>query len=901
MDKQSISIPNPPNVSCGVGVKFKQQMVRSLGVVYQEIRNPPKSTKEQILKIRELVAAEKVDEANKLKKELRAFCMSGEFRERNTAGLIEHSGRLQIDLDKLGTPEENQATKQKLQRDPHIEAIFRSPSGTGLKAGLRIPKAADAEEHLQSFLAAEHYFKKKYELTIDPQCKDVCRMCFMSYDPDAYFNPDALVLDVEKWKPTPSSEHQTKPKTRRKAASLSQDHPYAQKVLESACEKIKTAPAGQRHKTRLDQARLVGGYVGAGHLQEGEAECHLLEAAQSNTDDPKGAKQTILDGLKHGIASPLNPPQKTQSDNSQQAVVNRSQTPNSASELYLFNEHGTARWKETHNGRILIPVANFTAQIVEELEFDDGEQTKLHFRIEAESGDHRFPEVVVPAEQFNSLSFVQKTYGSRAQIFPPTTTSKDHLSHAIQVRGGEVQRTLVYTHTGWREIDGEPAYLSSSGALDLNNVEVRLEEGSDPKLNKYSLPSTSTPEEVRSGIAASLNFLQVAPYKVTIPLWVAPYAATIVSEIADHFASVYILGPSGCRKTALVVVALCHHGNFSPDNLFTFNDTTNSLEKASYTLKDAPLFVDDFYPTTIRQDQQRMRATFEGLTRSAGNRSGRGRMNSNLKLRRTFYPRGMVWFTGEDLIGAGSALARLTLVEIGPKDVKLEELKHLQDQRHLLPHAITDFLRWWRDNREKARTELGDTTNEGTAYSCYGESLHGRLPRQIALWQRMVRILGYWLIDRQVYSPEEAEDLYQRACDVLVHNAQSLQERIQTTTPTQQFLEIMQALYSAEKLWIKDWQKGSEEKQIDQEFLGWQKDQYVYAQSKTLWHLIQEYCQREGLVFPVGERTLLDHLARDGVLEKQAGKPSESLSIPAENYHSYRVIKLKFARLFSAA
>ncbi len=901
MDKQSISIPNPPNVSCGVGVGFRQQIVRSLGAVYQEIRNPPKSTKEKILKIRALVAAGKFEEASKVKRELQAFCWSGKFRERNNAGLIEHSGRLQIDLDKLGTPEEIQAIKLKLQRDLHIEELFLSPSEIGLKAGLRIPKAADAEEHLQFFLAAERYFKEVHGLTIDPQCKDLCRMCFMSYDPDAYFNPDALVLDVEKWKPTPSSENSAEPKTRRKVASLSQGHPYAQKVLDSACEKIRTASDGQRHKTRRDEARLVGGYVGAGHLQEGEAECHLLEAALSNTDDPKGAKQTILDGLKHGIASPLNPPQKTQSDNSQQAVVNNSQTPSSESELYLFNEHGTARWKETHNGRILVPLANFTAKIVEELRFDDGEQTKLHFRIEAESGDHRFPEVVVPAEQFRSLSFVQKNYGSRAQIFPPTTTSKDHLSHAIQVRGGEVQRTRVYTHTGWREIDGQLTYLSSLGALDLNNVEVQLEEGRDPKLNKYSLPSTSTPEEVRSGIAASLKFLQVAPDKVTIPLWVAPYAAAIISEIEDHFASLYVLGPSGCRKTALAVLALCHYGDFSADNLFTFNDTTSSLQKASYILKDAPLLVDDFYPTTIRKDQQRMRATFEGLTRSAGNRSGRGRLQTNLKLHLTFYPRGMVWFTGEDLIGAGSALARLTLVEIGPKDVKLEELKRLQDQRFLLPHAITDFLRWWRDNREKARTELGDTTNEGAAYSCYGDSLHGRLPRQIALWQRMVRILGYWLIDRQVYSPEEAEDLHQRACDVLVRNAQSLQERIQTATPTQQFLEIMQALYSAEKLWIKNWQKGSEEKQIDQEFFGWRKEQYVYTQSKTLWHLIQEYCQREGLVFPVGERTLLDHLARDGVLEKQAGKHSGSLSIPAENYHSYRVVKLNFVRLFSAA
>jgi len=41
MGKQPIPIPNPPNVSCGIGVKFKQSMVKSLGVVYTEIRTPP--------------------------------------------------------------------------------------------------------------------------------------------------------------------------------------------------------------------------------------------------------------------------------------------------------------------------------------------------------------------------------------------------------------------------------------------------------------------------------------------------------------------------------------------------------------------------------------------------------------------------------------------------------------------------------------------------------------------------------------------------------------------------------------------------------------------------------------------------------------------------------------------
>ena len=85
MGKQPIPIPNPPNVSCGIGVGFKQQMVRSLGVVYEEILNPPKKTLDKVMKIREL-ASENLKEASELKKELPAFCWSGTFRERKNAG-----------------------------------------------------------------------------------------------------------------------------------------------------------------------------------------------------------------------------------------------------------------------------------------------------------------------------------------------------------------------------------------------------------------------------------------------------------------------------------------------------------------------------------------------------------------------------------------------------------------------------------------------------------------------------------------------------------------------------------------------------------------------------------------------------------------------------------------------
>ena len=309
MGKQPIPIPNPPNISFGLGVRFRRPLVKSLAAVYEEIRNPPKSTIQKIEQIRELVTLGNQEEAGKLKKELPAFCWSGKFCDRNNAGLLEHSGRLQIDLDKLGTSDEIQAIKHKLQSDLHLEAVFLSPSANGLKAGIRIPKAANTEEHLRFFQAAERYLKEVHELTVDSQCKDVCRLCFMSYDPNAYINPDALILDVHKWKPNPPPLPQPisskNSKTQNKFSEEMRGRYYAEKVLLNAVQKIEQAPDGDRHKTRLSQSRLVGGYVAAGYLGENEVLSVLSAAARSNTTDEKQAEKDVRDGFGHGVQAPL--------------------------------------------------------------------------------------------------------------------------------------------------------------------------------------------------------------------------------------------------------------------------------------------------------------------------------------------------------------------------------------------------------------------------------------------------------------------------------------------------------------------------------------------------------------------------------------------------------------------
>jgi hypothetical protein len=130
----------------------------------------------------------------KLKESLPGFTASGTFSKRESDLLLEHSGFMLADLDKLGA-ERIPALQEKFRADPHVAFMFLSPSGRGLKIGMRIPKTGDPKvdggNHKHAYFQVEHYFREHYSLPIDPQCKDVSRLCFTSFDPGLYVNAQA--------------------------------------------------------------------------------------------------------------------------------------------------------------------------------------------------------------------------------------------------------------------------------------------------------------------------------------------------------------------------------------------------------------------------------------------------------------------------------------------------------------------------------------------------------------------------------------------------------------------------------------------------------------------------------------------------------------------------------------
>lgn len=104
---------------------------------------------------------------------------------------IDHLSEHQIDIADL---------REKLSKDNRVELLFASPSGDGLKAMFRIdPKIKDPAYYVVFYKAFCIQLEREYKLgaALDHKTHDVSRCCFVSFDPDAYYNSQAIAINPE--------------------------------------------------------------------------------------------------------------------------------------------------------------------------------------------------------------------------------------------------------------------------------------------------------------------------------------------------------------------------------------------------------------------------------------------------------------------------------------------------------------------------------------------------------------------------------------------------------------------------------------------------------------------------------------------------------------------------------
>jgi len=168
----------------------------TLGELVRGIAEPTEQIRNIITTIRNLPKDRFNVRSKSLKTTLPAVTFCGTFKANRSAenGWISKTGLICLDIDKvLGDVERY---KEDIANDPHTLAVFKSPSGNGLKVLIK-SQYDNSNQFKALYNSLESYYSLKHFVRTDSNCSDYNRLCFLSYDPDIYVNWDAEEYEYE--------------------------------------------------------------------------------------------------------------------------------------------------------------------------------------------------------------------------------------------------------------------------------------------------------------------------------------------------------------------------------------------------------------------------------------------------------------------------------------------------------------------------------------------------------------------------------------------------------------------------------------------------------------------------------------------------------------------------------
>ena len=462
---------------------------------------------------------------------------------------------------------------------------------------------------------------------------------------------------------------------------------------------------------------------------------------------------------------------------------------------YRATEHGLVHLKATKEGPVPVPLTNFTARIVAEIERDDGAETHRWFEIAAhhQGQERRFE---VAGSEFPMMRWVSDKLGASA-ILNAGMSVKDHARAAIQHLSDGIASRTVFTHLGWRRIGEAWCYLHADGAIGPVGPVPGVETEPPSQLERFSLPEPPTEDDLERAVRASLGILEVAPDEIALPLYCAVWRSVLgAADFGFHVA-----GQTNEGKTELAALAEQHFGpGLDARHLpGSWSSTGNSLEVLAFAAKDALLVVDDFAPEGTTFDVQRLHREAARLIRAQGNLAGRNRLRADGSLRAVKYPRGLLLSTGEDVPNAHSVRARILILDLPQGGMDFGKLSTCQEDAASGRYAqsMAAFLQWVAGRHEELQERRVTRVRELRAQAQESSSAHRRTPSIVAdLAFGLETFLGFTQ-DLGVLSKDEADELWRRGWEALGRAAAAQAEHHGAVEPTGRFLELVGSAISS--------------------------------------------------------------------------------------------------------
>lgn len=456
----------------------------------------------------------------------------------------------------------------------------------------------------------------------------------------------------------------------------------------------------------------------------------------------------------------------------------------------------------------------------------------------------------------------------------------------------------IYEHTGYIVKDGERVFVNGLNSITCKGVTrdyiVRLPED----LAGYRFL------EIQDSESEIFNTLLIRyPTAVPAPLYYTLVSMAFLSPLNTILGEVghtprfipAIIGRTGSFKTTIANLDLNFFGVFSYNDRapISFDDTENAVGIKLSLLDGVLASLDDRLPPTTQDIKWKTEKIEQAAARMIGDRRGRGRVTSDIKLRDSFIAKGNLATTAEEMYSntGESGVARYISIEVKQGDISVEKLVEVQNRAYHLNNAMSLYIQWvvqnWDNIKSRVKGQFIDLRNKAQSGG------HFRLAEAVAHLQIGIIYLSEWLIAAKQITPEQAEQMQSKAWKNFLNLAAKQEHRIVEENPIEMFIAGLREMLARKTVRVVDlatYESGLTG--LSEKLIGYRDNRFFYLYPDATYSTIRAHYAGLDKQFPLSKQTLLQRLSDEKLIETGERQTTKQKRIPGVK-NPVRLIWLK--------
>ena len=545
-------------------------------------------------------------------------------------------------------------------------------------------------------------------------------------------------------------------------------------------------------------------------------------------------------------------------------------------------------------------LCNFVALPTEIVETDNGLTVEKSMKI---AGWNLFGRplrpVMVPMSKFKTMDWALESWDVEANIMPGNTV-RDKLRWVMtEAAFRTATRKTVYSHCGWRQIDGKWVYLHQGGCIGAEGINVDMgNELAGYTLSGYPEGMTEVDAAVTS-YSLTLNI----PAQISVPLlgitYLAPLCEFMEQMLCPPSFITALIGRHGSHKTSIASLFLNHFGRFGlrgmPQN---FTSTVNAVRNAAFAAKDTVLLIDDFFPQSGAglQEVRKMNNMMQLLSRAFGDKANRNRLNADLSTQAAKPSRGIALITGEnvpDIGGSGQARMYIISLDKGSYTYSDDMDRLRQDAEDgALRLAMASYIEWLLPQANELPARLRDmfTDYRRKAHKLIaGAATNDRADDAAAHIMLGLTVMLEWMEHLGLMEGEAVEAQLTDWWSVVLSNIRQQGAEGRDESPVSMFLTATREMLISGAIAVTDIsdpdaKKGGTGKSV---MVGYCDTQNYYFLPDQLIGEVTRFYNNQNRVFPLTKNALFKIMKDDGVVEQwdeRSGRTTRQKNINGRNY-----------------